>query len=145
MVEDHREVVPFNVAGDQEAIAVDPDGLDEGLVVVVRESEGTAAEIPGRVPVGTDPAAAVRFRVEHVSSIDHALVLGVPAIDPEHGPILRSGLGRPLVLTTLEPAEAMRMLAAGRRGATIAISALLAGGLVALAAGLVWVIADAMG
>jgi len=139
-VEDRREVVPFDVAGGLETMAVDADALGEGLVVVTRESEGTAGEIPDRVPPGTDPATPVRLRVEHVSSIDHALVLGVPSVDPERGPMLRPGLGRPLVLTTLEPAEAMRLLAAGRRGATIAISALLAGGLVTLAAGLLWAV-----
>lgn len=143
-VEDRREVVPFEIAGDLLAMAVDGDALDEGLVVVTRESEGTASEIPGRVPPGTDPATPVRVRVEHVSSIDHALVLGVPSIDPERGPILRPGLGRPLLLTTLEPAEAMRLLAGGRRDATIVISALLAGGLVSVAAGLLWAVVDAV-
>ncbi|MHB8892747.1 MAG: hypothetical protein ACYC65_11965 [Candidatus Limnocylindrales bacterium] len=139
-VEDRREVVPFDVAGGLETMAVDADALGEGLVVVTRESEGTAGEIPDRVPPGTDPATPVRLRVEHVSSIDHALVLGVPSVDPERGPMLRPGLGRPLVLTTLEPAEAMRLLAAGRRGATIAISVLLAGGLVTLVGGLLWAV-----
>ena len=38
----------------------------------------------------------------------------------------------------------MRLLAAGRRGATIAISALLAGGLAAVGGGLVWAIAGAV-
>ena len=141
-VEDRREVVPFEIAGDLLAMAVDGDALGEGLVVVTRESEGTASEIPDRVPPGTDLATPVRLREEHVSSLDHALVLGVPSIDPERGPILRPGLGRPLVLTNLEPKEAMRLLAGGRRGATIVISALLAGGLVAVAAGLLWAVVD---
>ena len=143
-VEDRREVVPFTVAGSLESMAVDADALDQGLVVVTRWSEGTAAEIPDRMPGGTDPTTPVRLRVEHLSTIDHALVLGVPRIDPERGPILRAGLGRPLVLTTLEPAEAMRLLAAGRRGATIAIFALLAGGLAAVAGGLAWFIAGSV-
>lgn len=143
-VEDRRDVVPFEIAGGLEAMAVDADALGEGLVVVTRGSEGTAAEIPDRVPPGTDPATPVRLRVEHVSSIDHALVLGVPSIDPERGPILRPGLGRPLVLTTLEPAEAMRLLAGGRRGTTIAISALLAGGSLMMMAGLLWAVVDAV-
>jgi hypothetical protein len=143
-VEDRREVVPFTVAGGLESMAVDARALDEGLVVVTRWSEGTAAEIADRVAAGTDPATPVRLRVEHLSTIDHALVLGVPGMDPERGPILRPGLGRPLVLTTLEPAEAMRLLAAGRRGATIVIAALLAGGLVAVVVGLAWAIAGSV-
>jgi hypothetical protein len=140
-VEDQREAVPFMIAGGLESIAVDAASLDEGLVVVTRGSEGTAGEIPDRLPGETDPATPVRVRVQHLSTIDHALVLGVPTVDPERGPILRPGLGRPLVLTTLEPAEAMRLLAAGRRGATIAISALLATGLVAVGGGVVWAVA----
>jgi hypothetical protein len=143
-VEDRREVVPFTIAGGLASMAVDAEGLDEGLVVVTRGSEGTAGEIPDRVPAGTDPATPVRLRVQHLSTIDHALVLGVPGIDPDLGPILRPGLGRPLVLTTLEPAEAMRLLATGRRGTTIAISALLVGGLVAVGVGLAWSIAGAV-
>lgn len=143
-IEDRREAVPFEVAGGLTSMAVDAEELGVGLVVVTRGSEGTAGEIPDRVPPGTDPATPVRVRVEQVSSIDHALVLGVPSTDPERGPILRPGLGRPLVLTTLEPAEAMRLLAAGRRGATLAISGLLAGGLVAVGAGLLWAIVDAV-
>jgi hypothetical protein len=124
-------------------MAVDAAALDEGLIVVTRESEGTAGEIPDRLPADTDPATPVRLRVEYLSTIDHALVLGVPAIDPDRGPILRPGLGRPLVITTLEPAEAMRLLTGGRRGATVAITVLLAGGLAAVGAGLVWAIAGA--
>ncbi len=143
-VEDRREAVPFTIAGGLESMAVDADDLDEGLVTVTRWSEGTAAEIPDRVPAGTDPATPVRLRVQHLSTIDHALVLGVPDIDPDRGPILRPGLGRPLVLTTLEPAEAMRLLASGRRRATIAISALLAGGLLAVGGGLAWAVAGAV-
>lgn len=142
-VEDRREVVPFAIAGGLESMAVDAAALDEGLIVVTRESEGTAGEIPDRLPADTDPATPVRLRVEYLSTIDHALVLGVPAIDPDRGPILRPGLGRPLVITTLEPAEAMRLLAGGRRGATVAITVLLAGGLAAVGAGLVWAIAGA--
>jgi len=143
-VEDRREVAPFLIAGGLESMAVDADGLDEGLVVVTRWSEGTAAEIPDRMPEGTAPATPARLRVQQLSTIDHALVLGVPGIDPDRGPILRPGLGRPLVLTTLEPAEAMRLLASGRRGATIVISALLVGGLVAVGGGLVLAIASAV-
>jgi hypothetical protein len=137
-VDDRREIVPFEIAGGADTIAVDAASLGEGLIVVIRESEGTASEIPDHLPAGTDPSTPARLRVEHLSSIDHALVLGVPTVDAERGPILRPGLGRPLILTTLEPAEAMRMLASGRRGTTTAISALLAAGGAMLAAGVVW-------
>ena len=47
-----------------------------------------------------------------MSSVEHAIVAGVPAIDPADGTVrMTAGLGRPLILTTLERDEAMRVLA----------------------------------
>jgi hypothetical protein len=139
-VTDHRDVVPFGLAGGLASIAVDGEALDEGLIVVLRESEGTAGEIPDRVPDGTPPATPARLRVELLSTVDHALALGVPGIGADGEPILRAGLGRPLILTTLEPAEAMRLLAAEHRTSTRAGALLMAGGLLAAAAGLAWTV-----
>jgi hypothetical protein len=143
-VGESRELAPFTVAGGLASIAVDGEALGDGLVVVPRESEGTAGEIPDRVPEGTDPATPARLRVDLLSSVDHALVLGVPTMDPARGPILRPGLGRPLILTTLEPAEAMRVLAADHRTATRGAAILLAGGLGAVLAGVAWVVVGAV-
>jgi hypothetical protein len=141
--ETDRRLVPFEVSGAVDRIRVDGDALDEGLIVVTRESSGTASEIPDRVPPGTPPETPIRLRVEHLSAIDHALALGVPQMDAA-GPILRPGLGRPLILTTLEPAEAMRLLATGRHGTTRLISVLLAGGATVVAIGLAWLAIDAV-
>lgn len=141
--DEDRRVVPFEVSGALERIGVDGESLHEGLVVVTRESEGTAADIPDRVPAGTPPSTPVRLRVELVSAVDHALVLGVPTMT-EAGPIMRPGLGRPLILTTLEPAEAMRLLAAGHQGTTRAITGLLVVGVVAVAVGALWAGIDAL-
>jgi hypothetical protein len=47
-----------------------------------------------------------------------ATVLGVPVRRPDGTTLLTAGLGRPLVLSTVEPTEAMQLLAGGRRGAT---------------------------
>lgn len=143
-VADHREVVPFGLAGGLDSIAVDGEALDEGLVVVLRESLGTAGEIPDRVPEGTPADAPARLRIELLSTVDHALALGVPTMGPDDRPILRAGLGRPLILTTLEPAEAMRLLAADHRTSTRAGAVLMAGGLLAAVAGLLWTIAGAL-
>jgi hypothetical protein len=85
-----------------------------------------------------------RLRIDLLSSVDHAMVLGVPAMDPERGAILRPGLGRPLILTNLEPKEAIRLLAAGRRGTTRWISVLLGAGAAAVLAGIAWVVVDAL-
>lgn len=144
-VADHKEIVPFALAGGVASIAVDGDRLEDGLVVVVRESEGRAGEIPDRVPEGTPPATPARLRVLQLSSVDHALALGVPAIDEDGEPILRPGLGRPLILTTLEPAEAMRLLASEHRSSTRAGALLMAGGVAAALGGLAWAALGALG
>ncbi len=125
-------------------IAVDAEALDDGLVVVIREAEGTAAEVPERVPDDLPGATPVRLRVRQVSSVEHALALGVPALDPERGPLLGPGLGRPLILTTLEPAEAMRVLAVDRRGTTRVAAAVLALGLASAIVGMGWWVVDAI-
>jgi len=133
--EDTRERVAFEVRDGLEGIMVDDDALDVGLVVIPRESIGTAADVADRIPAGTPPTAPVRLRIEQVSTVEHAIVLGVPGLDANGGPRLSAGLGRPLVLTTLEPDEAMRVLADGeRRRPMIAVACLASGlGLVALA------------
>ncbi len=115
--EEGREQVPFTVREGLDAIVVDAAALDTGLVVVRRESAGTAADLGDRAPPGLAPETPVRAIVEQVSSVEHAIVLGVPVRDTADGdPRMTAGLGRPLVLTTLEPAEAMRILGGGNRG-----------------------------
>ncbi len=143
-VEDVRQVVPFEVSETLATIAVDADALDEGLVVVTREAEGTAADVPDRVPEGTPPGTPVRLRIELLSSVEHALVLGVPVVDPARGPILRPGFGRPLILTTLERDEAMRLLAAGRQQAAVLATGLLAAGVALGILGIAWGVVDAL-
>ena len=113
--EDRRERVDFEVGEGLDTIGVDDAALDTGLVVVSRESVGTAADVADRVPAGTDPTTPVRLRIEQVSSIEHAHVLGVPSLDATGEPRMSAGLGRPLILTTLEPDEAMRVLTGGER------------------------------
>jgi len=142
--EDQREVVPFEISEGMDRIAVDGEGLDTGLVVVQRESVGVAADLADRAPDGTPPETSARLRIELLTAVDHALVLGVPVLDPARGPMLRAGLGRPLVLTNLEKEEAMRLLAHGRQPSTRIIAILLAGGAVGVLTGLVWAVADAL-
>lgn len=143
-LEDRREAVPFHVAEALETIGVDAAALDDGLVTVVRQAEGTAADVPDRVPAGTPPSTPVRLRIEQLSTVDHAVVLGVPAIDPVAGPVLRPGFGRPLILTTLERDEAMRILASGHRTSAVLATVLLAAGVVLVALGALWLVVDAL-
>jgi len=127
--EDGRERVRFEIRDGLEGIIVDDATLDSGLVVVPRESVGTAADVADRVPPGTPADAAVRLRVEQISSVEHAIVLGVPSLNESGEPRLSAGLGRPLVLTTLERAEAMRVLTDGGSRRPLIAAACLAAGL----------------
>ena len=65
-------------------------------------------------PPGRRRDRPLRLRVEQVSSVEHAIVLGVPVAEPDGSRAADRRLGRPLVLTTLEHDEAMRVLT-GRR------------------------------
>jgi hypothetical protein len=135
-VEDQTEAVAFQLDQGLDTITIDTKALGPGLVVVPRESVGTAADLPDRVPPGTPPTARIRAYIEQVSVIDHAVALGVPVRSPDGTTILTSGMGRPLVLTTLERDEAMRVLTGGDRRRTALAAILLAAGLVSLVAGL---------
>ncbi|HEY8819656.1 MAG TPA: hypothetical protein VIM25_12660 [Candidatus Limnocylindrales bacterium] len=142
--EDRRERVRFEVREGLDGIVVDDAALDTGLVVVPRESVGTAADVADRVPAGTPPAAPVRLRVDQVSSVEHAIVLGVPGLDPTGEPLLSAGLGRPLVLTTLDAGEAMRVLADGRPQRILLATLCLAGGLLLVTVALVLAVVGAI-
>ncbi len=143
-IEDRREAVPFSVRDGLDAIAIDADALDAGLVVIPRESTGTAADALDRLPAGTVPATPLRLLVEQVSSIEHAVVLGVPSPGPDGVPRMTAGLGRPLVLTTLETDEAMRVLAGSGSRRPLLAAICLAGGLVLISLALAWALVGAM-
>jgi hypothetical protein len=132
--EDRREAVPFEVREGTDGIGIDPDALDVGLVVVRRESVGSAGDVPDHAP-GLPPETPVRLRIEQVSSVEHAIAIGVPRRSGG-GVALTEGLGRPLILTTLEPAEAMRLLADGRTRRPLVAALCLAGGLLLITIGL---------
>ena len=141
-VDEHRQAVDFELREGLDAVAIDHAALDEGLVVVLRESVGTAGDVADRVPEGTPADTPTRLRVEQVSSVEHAIVLGVPVPDPSRpdGVRMTAGLGRPLVLSTLERDEAMRVLAEGGSRRPLAAALILAAGLVLLTVGLAWAV-----
>jgi hypothetical protein len=141
-IDEHLEAVPFEIREGLNGIAIDHAALAQGLVVLPRESSGTAADVPERLPPGTPPQTPVRMRVEQISSVEHAVVLGVPGRGPD-GPQLTAGTGRPLILTTLEIPEAMRVLGGGR-GRPLLAMLLLGGGLALLAIGLFWALVSAL-
>jgi hypothetical protein len=139
-IDDRRERVDFELHEGLDAIAIDDSALDVGLVVVVRESEGTAADVADRVPEETDPTTPVRLRIEHVSSVEHAIVAGVPALDATGKPMMTAGLGRPLILATMDRPDAMRILAEGHRLPPILAAAGLIGGAALVAVALAWTV-----
>jgi hypothetical protein len=136
LLEEQRRAVPFRLDEGTASIGIDVDALDAGLVVIPRESVGLAGEVPGAFE-GLPATTPVRLRIEQVSSVDHAVACGVPHLDDAGRPTLGAGLGRPLILTTLEREEAMRVLAAGSRLRPLAAAASLATGTVLLGIGLV--------
>ena len=138
MVDEHVRAIDFDIREGLDAIAVDRDALGHGLVVVLRESIGTAADAPDRVPDGTNPATPMRLRVEQISSVEHAIVLGLPTLGADGTVRLTAGMGRPLVLTTLEPAEAMRVLAGSGSRRPLAAALALGAGLLLITAGVAW-------
>lgn len=136
--EDSRETVEFGIREGLDGIRVDAATLDVGLVVVPRHSVGVAGDITDRAPSTIDPQTPVRAIIEQISSVEHAIALGVPVSAAESGDAqLTAGLGRPLVLTTLEPAEAMRILAGGRTRPRLVAACFLAGTAL-LVVGLAW-------
>jgi len=137
--EDSLESVEFQVREGVDGIGVDAASLDVGLIVVPRHSVGVAGDVTGRAPSEIDPATPVRAIIEQISSVEHAIVLGVPVSPSADGGAVRltAGLGRPLVVTTLEPDEAMRILAGGSTRPRLAAACFLAAtGL--LIAGVAW-------
>lgn len=144
-IDDRREAVPFEIREGLEGIAIHHPDLDAGLVVLPRESIGTAADVPDRVPAGTDPTATVRLLIQQVSSVEHAVVVGVPSLDVNGVPRLAAGMDRPLILTTLEADEAMRILAGDHPRRPLAVAISLVVGLVFVTIGLVWAVVDTFG
>jgi hypothetical protein len=137
-LDDAREAVRFEIRDGLEAVAIDADALGAGLVVIPREAVGTAADMPDRVPGDVPAHTPMRLLVEQVSSVERAIVLGVPEVAQDGTIRITAGRGRPLVLTTLERPEAMRLLAGGRRARPAVAGALLAGGCALLAVGSGW-------
>lgn len=136
---DDRTAVPFGIEERGAFLVVDVDALGDGLVVVPREAAGTASELPsGALPPGVTlrPETPVRLRVDQLSAVEHATVAGVVGSGPDGQPRISAGADRPLIVTSLAPSEAMRVLAAEHRGGVRVASVLLVAGLGAIAAGL---------
>jgi hypothetical protein len=124
-VEVAREVVPFEIREGLDGIAIDGESVADGLIVMPRESVGVVGDLGDRVPDELADDLPARVVVELVSSVEHAIALGVPVLDPAGRPRLGPGRGRPLILSTLEPAEAIRIIGGGSAGRTRLAAALV--------------------
>jgi hypothetical protein len=138
VIDEQRESVAFQLREGADEIGVDAEAIDDGLVTLVRESVGTAAEVAGQLTSRLAPDTSIRLRIEQLSSVEHAVVLGMPLADAEGRCRMTRGTGRPLVVCTLEQEEAMRVLADGARARPVAAAVSLAGGLALLVAGIGW-------
>lgn len=146
--------LPFVVSDPSTSISIATADLADGLVVVERRWEGSVTELhaAGReyqspetaslvaALAVSDPTRGARVGLEQISNLDRATAAG-QLVDGE----LRAGAGRPLVVTTLERAEALRLLGAEGRGrlasSTLAL-ALLALGLLLLIGGIALALAS---
>jgi hypothetical protein len=138
------EVVPFVVREGLDEIAVDASTIGDGLVTVPRQRVGHAGDLEAMTAAGIDPAAQARMDVGYVSTVDHAAVLGVPQRAADGRLVLAAGMGRPLIVSILEDAEAMRVLTGGATGRSrIAVGALVVAGICFVAA-LAWWLIDAV-
>ena len=140
--------LPFVVSDPSNSISIAIADLAEGLVVVERRWEGSVADLhaAGReyqrpetaalvaALAASDPTRGARVGLEQISNLDRATAAG-QLLNGE----LRAGAGRPLVVTTLDRADALRLLGSEGRGrlasSTLAL-ALLALGVLLLLGGI---------
>jgi hypothetical protein len=136
------EQADFVVREGLEEIGVATADLAEGLVVVPRERRGRAGDLGEGAPAGVPAEAELTITIEQVSTVEHATVAGVPRRAPDGHVVMGSGMGRPLLLTTLERDEAMRVLTGGATSrAKVAIACLIAA-VVFLGGATIWLFLD---
>ena len=138
------QLAPFVLREGLDEIDVDGAALAEGLIVVPRISTGKVGDLGDRAPADIRPEGDARLIVEQVSSVEHGTVLGVPRRGIDGRTVIGAGLGRPLILTTLERDEAMRVLTGGAAGRSRLAIACLAVGAAFITAAVAWWILDAM-
>lgn len=138
------QLAPFVLREGLDEIDVDGAALAEGLIVVPRISTGKVGDLGDRAPADIGPEGDARLIVEQVSSVEHGTVLGVPRRGADGRSVIGAGLGRPLILTTLERDEAMRVLTGGAAGRSrLAIIALAVGAMLSTVA-VAWWLLDAI-
>lgn len=132
--------VQFFVTSPSASIQIDAEKLGDGLVVIERQWEGSIAELAasGRsfkdaatsklvAELATSaPALTARVVLEQISTLDRGTAVGLL----RNGTLTAGGAGQPLVLTTLDRRDALRILGGEARG-SLAVSLLTLAALVA--------------
>jgi len=129
-IADEREAVPFALETRGSYISIDEAAIDRGLIAIPREAGGRLSDIPADLLEGIDslpPAdTPARLVIDQLSAVEHATVCGTPVLR-DGLPTMTAGRGRPLIITTLDNAAAMRLLAGADRprvvGATVCLAA----------------------
>ena len=123
--------MPFQVNEGLASIGIDGPPSTSAWSSCRGRRSGRPPRHRGMLPEDLDPATRVRLRVEQISAVEHATVVGTPGPRSGRPAVLTAGRGRPLILSTLEPAEAMQLLSGGRNRAMV-VAILLVGGLALL-------------
>lgn len=132
--------VQFFVTSSSASIEVDAEKLGDGLVVIERQWEGSIAELAasGRSfkeaatstlvteLAASAPTLTARVVLEQISTLDRGTVVGLL----RNGTMTAGGAGQPLVLTTLDRRDALRILG-GEARSSLAVSLLTLAALVA--------------
>jgi len=122
--------VPFVISDGDHSLAIDAAHLGDGLVVIERQWDGSVAELaaahcdyqnPESATLVTQlataaPTAGARVILEQISTLDRGTAAGLL----RGGALTAGGAGQPLVLTTLDRREALRILGSGQRASLAA-------------------------
>jgi len=133
--------VQFYITSPSASIEIDADSLGDGLVVIERQWEGSVVELVTLGRTFSDdatsalvtalatsaPTLTARVVLEQISTLDRGTVVGLL----HNGRLTAAGAGQPLVLTTLDRRDALRILGSEARGSLaislVTLAALLAG------------------
>jgi hypothetical protein len=122
--------VPFVISDGEHSLAIDAAQLGDGLVVIERQWDGSVAELaaahrdyqnPESATLvaqlaSAAPATGARVILEQISTLDRGTAAGLL----RGGALTAGGTGQPLVLTTLDRREALRILGSGQRASLAA-------------------------
>ena len=122
--------VPFVLSDGEHSVGIDVEKLTDGLVVIERQWDGSVVELAAanreyQVPesvtlvtqlAATAPSTRARVILEQISTLDRGTAAGML----RDGALTAGGAGQPLVLTTLDRREALRILGSDQRASLAA-------------------------